>query len=70
ILHGASIVGTFSGLSDGSTVTVGSNSFTINYTSTDVTLTASAIPEPSTYAALAGVGALGAVALRRRRRQA
>jgi hypothetical protein len=29
-----------------------------------------AIPEPSTYAALAGVIALGAVALRRRNRQA
>jgi hypothetical protein len=37
---------------------------------TDLTLNVSAIPEPSTFAALAGLGALGGVALRRRRRVA
>ena len=68
ILHGSSISGTFLGLSDGSTIAVGSNSFTINYTASDVTLTASAIPEPSTYAAIfGGLALVGAVVQRRRR---
>ncbi|MBW8781367.1 MAG: autotransporter-associated beta strand repeat-containing protein [Verrucomicrobia bacterium] len=66
ILHGSSISGTFAGLSDGSTITVGSNSFTINYTTSDVTLTASAIPEPATYAAIFGALALGMGLIRRR----
>ncbi|MBW8780263.1 MAG: PEP-CTERM sorting domain-containing protein [Verrucomicrobia bacterium] len=66
ILHGSSISGTFAGLSDGSTITVGANSFTINYTSSDVTLTASAIPEPATYAAIFGALALGMGLMRRR----
>lgn len=70
ILHGSSIAGTFTGLADGSTVIVGSNSFTLNYTGTDVTLTAIAIPEPGTCAAIAGALVLGAVAIRRRRLQA
>lgn len=42
-------------------------SFTIGLNGNDVMLNYSAIPEPSTYAALAGVAALGAVIWRRRR---
>ncbi len=67
ILHGASITGTFVGYSDGASVVIGSNTFTLNYGASDVTLTASAIPEPATYAALIGAAALGLAAYRRRR---
>lgn len=40
---------------------------TLTYNASDITLALSAIPEPSTYAALAGVIALGMVAWRRKR---
>lgn len=66
-----SITGTFLGLADGQTITVGLNTFVINYNvgtgSNDIVLTVSAIPEPSTYAMLAGVLALGAAICRRTR---
>lgn len=63
IVHGSSIVGTFAGLSNGAAITIGANVFTLNYGASDVTLTA--IPEPSTYAALVGVLVLGGAVLRR-----
>lgn len=66
-----SVTGTFAGLAEGSTITAGSNTFVISYlggTGNDVTLTVSAIPEPSTYALLGGVLSLGLVAVRRRKR--
>lgn len=44
--------------------TTGNNNFIARFD--DISLTASAIPEPSTYAALIGLAALGFVALRRR----
>lgn len=39
IVQGSSVVGTFKGLSDGATFTIGSRTFRINYSSTSVTLT-------------------------------
>jgi fibronectin-binding autotransporter adhesin len=65
-----SIAGTFTGLSEGAVITIGSNNFTISYaggTGNDIVLTTSAVPEPSTYAALAGLVTLGVATLRRRR---
>ena len=51
------------------TGTVGGLDATISQSGNDIILTTvSAVPEPSTYAALAGVGVLGAALLRRRRR--
>jgi fibronectin-binding autotransporter adhesin len=69
-----SISGTFFGLADNSTITVGLNTFTINYNagldSRDIVLTVvTAIPEPSTYALLGAVGCLGCAALRRQGRR-
>jgi autotransporter-associated beta strand protein len=64
-----SIGGTFTGLNEGASVTVGSNTFWISYvggTGNDITL--STIPEPSAFAALAGLAGLGFAASRRRRR--
>jgi len=68
---GGSVTGTFFGLAEGATVTVGSNNFTISYIggtgSNDITLTVSAVPEPTTYSALFGALALfGTVFCRRR----
>jgi autotransporter-associated beta strand protein len=65
------IVGTFAGLSEAGTITVGLNTYVISYvggTGNDVTLTTSSIPEPSTYTALLGGAALLAVSIVRRRR--
>ena len=65
------IVGTFAGLGEASAITVGLNTYIISYvggTGNDITLTTSAIPEPSTYAALFGGAALLAVGVVRRRR--
>jgi hypothetical protein len=45
----------------------GLTSFSFSQATGDLTVTASAVPEPSTYAALAGLVSLGVVALRRRR---
>ncbi len=65
----SSISGTFAGLNEGASITVGSNTFAISYvggTGNDITL--SAVPEPSAFAALAGLAGLGLAASRRRRR--
>lgn len=60
-----SVVGT---MGSNLTGTVGGLNATISQTGNDIILTTvSAVPEPSTFAALAGVGAIGAALLRRRR---
>lgn len=66
----SSVAGTFSGLAEGASVMVGANSYTISYLAnggTDITLSAGAIPEPSTYAMIGGALVLTAAACRRRR---
>ncbi len=73
LLHSTStsISGTFFGMNEGATFAVGANTYTISYLANsglDVTLTATAIPEPSTCAALFGVLAFGGVLIARRRR--
>lgn len=75
LLHStsASISGNFFGLDEGASINLGANTYTISYAAnggTDVTLTAVAIPEPSTYAAVLGGLALAGVASRRRTRSA
>ena len=73
ILHSTStsISGTFFGLNEGASITVGFSSYIISYAANsgkDITLTA--IPEPSTWAAFAGVLALASALLARRSRRA
>ena len=67
---GNSVSGTFFGLTEGASLTVGSNNFTVSYlggTGNDITLTVSAVPEPATYAALFGTLVLGVTVMHRRR---
>lgn len=67
----SSIAGTFAGLNQGDTFTVGANTFRISYqggSGNDIVLTTSAIPEPSTYALLGGLLGLGAAFWRSRKR--
>ncbi len=64
---GTSVVA--SSISSGLTLGAGLSGFTstLNYNTNDISLTLSSIPEPSTYAAFAGLGVLSLAALRRRR---
>ena len=67
-----SVSGAFLGLAEGDTLGAGGHNFTISYTGgtgNDITLTvaSSAIPEPSTWSAIAGLAALGLACSRRRR---
>ena len=62
-----SIVGT---LGSNLTGTVGGLNGVLSISGNDLVLTVSAIPEPATYAALAGLGVLGLAVLRRRRDRA
>jgi hypothetical protein len=64
-LTATSIVGEFAGLPDGTLLTVGNNSYTIDYTATAVSLVS--IPEPSAAASL--IGGLGLLMGMRRRRK-
>ena len=64
----SSIGGAFTGVSEGASITVGGNTFILSYlggTGNDLVLTA--IPEPASFAALAGLTGLLATSLRRRR---
>jgi hypothetical protein len=49
---GTAVVGQFAGLPDGALLTIGSNSYNIDYTPTSVALVA--VPEPASFVALAG----------------
>jgi len=62
-----SVTGTFFNLANGSSIQAGNTNYTINYLANSVTLTASVVPEPATYAALAGLGILGFAVYRRRK---
>ena len=66
-----SVVATSGVLTSGLTLGSGLTGFvtSLNYNSGDISLTVSAIPEPSTYAALAGALALAGTMVYRRRRQ-
>jgi autotransporter-associated beta strand protein len=69
---GNSVTGTFFNLVEGATVASGNTQFTISYlggSGNDITLTvtASTIPEASSYAILAALASIGAAAFRRRR---
>ena len=67
LLTSTSLTGQFLGQAEGSTITVGSNTYVISYLSNMVTLSISAVPEPSTTAALVGAMILGLAIYRRRR---
>lgn len=60
------LLGSFTGLTGGE-VEIGMPNESAFYTFAVTSLTVSAVPEPSTYAALAGLAAFGLVLLRRRR---
>lgn len=66
----ASYLGTYSGFSGGGNqITLYNSTYSselVTFTTTALTISAAAVPEPSTYAALAGLAALGLVAFRRR----
>ncbi|SDT95594.1 PEP-CTERM protein-sorting domain-containing protein [Verrucomicrobium sp. GAS474] len=66
LLSAASVSGTFQGLAEGSTFTLGSNLFQISYLNNAVTLTAVAVPEPSTWVLL-GLGSLAVARVARRK---
>jgi fibronectin-binding autotransporter adhesin len=61
-----SVAGTGFVVADSFTGTVGGFDYSYNSTSNTLVLTTSAIPEPSTTAALAGLAVLGAILIRRR----
>jgi hypothetical protein len=68
----ASYLGTYSGFSSGS-IWLRDSALSVTlaeFTPTALTISAAAVPEPSTYAALAGLTALGLAVLRRRRTSA
>ena len=68
LLTASSVTGSFLNLANGAAIHLGNTDYTLNYLSNAVTLTAaSAIPEPATYAALAGLGILAYAAYRRRK---
>jgi len=56
IVQGQSVNGTFNGLADGDTFTVGNNEFRINYTSNSVTLTDITPEQSATISTLASTG--------------
>lgn len=64
---GSNIVGEFAGHPDLSYLTIGNSIYQIDYTSTSVTLTATAVPEPNSLSVLATALA-SFIGLRRRRR--
>ncbi len=69
LLTGSSVSGTFLNQAEGSTINLAGNNYAISYLNNAVKLQfiASAIPEPSTYAILAGIGILGFAVCSRRR---
>lgn len=70
LVAGSPFVGVLGNIASGGTLILPEGSFTVTYAGANkVTLSnfTSAIPEPSSFAALAGLGALGFSALRRRR---
>ena len=66
--NSGALSGVFSNFADNGLYTYGSDTFRANYTSTDFTLTVTAVPEPSTWAG--GALLLGAAGLALRRRRA